>query len=117
MEKVELIVLGGTWTFYPETYQTWFITRCFDAMNDFGVVPWAALDDRDERSFAFEAIEASVDGRATGGGTAYNGDEVVLVGEQGTERIRIEDLARHAGTVPHEILTSINTRVSRVYVG
>jgi len=49
-------------------------------------------------------------------GTAYNGDEVVLVGTQGQETIRIEDLARQAGTIPHEILTSINTRVSRVYV-
>ena len=33
--KVELIVLGGTWTSYPETYQIWFVKRCFDAMNDF----------------------------------------------------------------------------------
>lgn len=35
-QKVELIVLGGTWSFYPEAYQRWFVTRCFDAMNDFG---------------------------------------------------------------------------------
>lgn len=35
--KVELIVLGGTWSFYPEAYQVWFIKRCFDAMNDFGI--------------------------------------------------------------------------------
>ena len=35
VEKVELIVLGGTWSFYPEPYQIWFIKRCFDAMNDF----------------------------------------------------------------------------------
>lgn len=35
--KVELIVLGGTWSFYPDAYQIWFIKRCFDAMNDFGV--------------------------------------------------------------------------------
>lgn len=34
-DKIELIVLGGTWSFYPETYQIWFIKRCFDAMNDF----------------------------------------------------------------------------------
>jgi len=34
--KVELIVLGGTWSFYPEAYQIWFVKRCFDAMNDFG---------------------------------------------------------------------------------
>lgn len=37
VSKVELIVLGGTWSFYPENYQIWFIKRCFDAMNDFGV--------------------------------------------------------------------------------
>ena len=35
VEKVELIVLGGTWSFYPEPYQIWFIKRCFDSMNDF----------------------------------------------------------------------------------
>lgn len=34
--KVELIVLGGTWSFYPESYQLWFIARCFEALNDFG---------------------------------------------------------------------------------
>lgn len=34
-DKVELIVLGGTWTAYPEAYQIWYIKRCFDAMNDF----------------------------------------------------------------------------------
>ncbi len=34
--KVELIVLGGTWTDYPEPYQRWFVKRCFDALNDFG---------------------------------------------------------------------------------
>lgn len=35
VDKVELIILGGTWSFYPEPYQIWFIKRCFDAMNDF----------------------------------------------------------------------------------
>ncbi len=35
-EKIELIILGGTWSFYPENYQVWFIKRCFEAMNDFG---------------------------------------------------------------------------------
>ena len=32
-DKIELIVLGGTWTAYPKKYQTWFIKRCFDAAN------------------------------------------------------------------------------------
>lgn len=35
VDKVELIVLGGTWTAYTENYQRWFIKRAFDAMNDF----------------------------------------------------------------------------------
>ncbi|GIK30146.1 MAG: tRNA uridine(34) 5-carboxymethylaminomethyl modification radical SAM/GNAT enzyme Elp3 [Anaerolineae bacterium] len=34
--KIEVIVLGGTWSFYPETYQIWFIARIFDALHDFG---------------------------------------------------------------------------------
>jgi alanine racemase len=52
-----------------------------------------------------------------GEGSAYNGDEVVLLGRQGGEEITAADLARWAGTIPYEILTSINTRVSRVYKG
>ncbi|GAB4160054.1 MAG: tRNA uridine(34) 5-carboxymethylaminomethyl modification radical SAM/GNAT enzyme Elp3 [Candidatus Dojkabacteria bacterium] len=35
--KVELIVLGGTWSFYPDEYQIWFVKECFRAMNDFGI--------------------------------------------------------------------------------
>jgi elongator complex protein 3 len=35
-EKIEIIVLGGTWSFYPESYQIWFIKRIFDALHDFG---------------------------------------------------------------------------------
>jgi len=52
-----------------------------------------------------------------GSGSAYNADEVVLLGESEGETIRIEELARWANTIPHEILTSINTRVPRVYRG
>lgn len=33
--KIELIVLGGTWTSYPLPYQIWFIKECFRAMNEF----------------------------------------------------------------------------------
>ena len=35
-DKIEVIILGGTWSFYPETYQLWFIKRIFDALHDFG---------------------------------------------------------------------------------
>lgn len=32
-DKCELIVMGGTWTYLPKKYQTWFIKRCFDGFN------------------------------------------------------------------------------------
>ena len=35
-DKIELIVLGGTWSAYAEPYQVWFAKRCFDALSDFG---------------------------------------------------------------------------------
>lgn len=49
-------------------------------------------------------------------GSAYNEDEIMLVGQSGNERITVEDLAAWAGTIPYEILTNINTRVPRVYL-
>ncbi len=48
--------------------------------------------------------------------SAYNEDDIVLVGESDGERITVEDLAQWAGTIPYEILTNINTRVPRVYL-
>ncbi|HSL42681.1 MAG TPA: tRNA uridine(34) 5-carboxymethylaminomethyl modification radical SAM/GNAT enzyme Elp3 [Anaerolineales bacterium] len=32
-DKIELLILGGTWSSYRRDYQEWFIKRCFDAMN------------------------------------------------------------------------------------
>lgn len=49
-------------------------------------------------------------------GTGYNGDEVVLLGRDGSVEITAEELATWAGTIPHEILVAINTRVPRVYL-
>jgi len=48
--------------------------------------------------------------------SAYNDDEVILIGESGSESITCEDLAEWAGTIPYEILTNINTRVPRIYL-
>ena len=46
---------------------------------------------------------------------ANPGDEVVLLGSQGTERIGAGDMARTIGTVPHEILCRIGSRIERTY--
>ncbi|KAA2286083.1 alanine racemase [Arenimonas fontis] len=50
-------------------------------------------------------------------GTAYNEDEVVLIGRQGDQEIRCEDVAEAAGTIPYEILVGLNGRIPRDYVG
>ncbi|MCL4392726.1 tRNA uridine(34) 5-carboxymethylaminomethyl modification radical SAM/GNAT enzyme Elp3 [Patescibacteria group bacterium] len=34
-EKIELLILGGTFSVYPRNYQEWFIKRCIEAMNNF----------------------------------------------------------------------------------
>jgi alanine racemase len=43
------------------------------------------------------------------------GDEVVLIGKQGNEQIKIYEVADRANTIPYEILTNINKRVNRIY--
>jgi histone acetyltransferase (RNA polymerase elongator complex component) len=83
VDKVELSVLGGTWSAYPEAYQVWFVLRCLDALEDFGAgvdrralagtVPsrWAATSERvDGRSGgpgAYNRIVGSALGRELGG--------------------------------------------------
>ncbi len=69
VEKVELIALGGTWSAHPEPYRIWFVTRCLEALNDFG----AGRDRRGERAGPvadFAALPRALDAR--GGEPAYN---------------------------------------------
>lgn len=54
IDKVELIVLGGTWSFHPESYQIWFVKRCFDALNDF------ANPDRAKENIQIQSPDFSV---------------------------------------------------------
>ena len=44
-DKVELIILGGTCSVYPERYLVWFVKRCFDAMNSFGTSRYNTEDE------------------------------------------------------------------------
>lgn len=54
VEKIEIIVLGGTWSYYPEAYQRWFIKECFRAMNEFGI-----KDDRARIETQYQTMEAA----------------------------------------------------------
>ena len=51
------------------------------------------------------------------GDSAFNGDEVILIGEEENGvSVTVEELAEWADTIPYEILTNINTRVPRIYL-
>ena len=65
VEKVELIILGGTWSNYPEGYRLWFVTRCLQALNAFDPAGGAPNTDFSEASrslYPFEQIEDVVEG-------------------------------------------------------
>lgn len=34
-DKIELIIMGGTFSYFPKQYQTWFIKECFRACNEY----------------------------------------------------------------------------------
>lgn len=34
-DKIELLILGGTWSSYKRDYQEWFVAQCFEALNTF----------------------------------------------------------------------------------
>ena len=81
-DKIELIVLGGTWSFYPEPFQIWFTKRLFQALNDFGEVRERALKDGRLTMPEAEATAAPVD---------YSEVVTQLVGEP----VEGERVARH----------------------
>ncbi len=68
-DKIEVIILGGTWSFYPEHYQVWFIKRAFDALHDFGrgidrrAEVLAALAEESALHPEAPRVNAQVDGR------------------------------------------------------
>jgi alanine racemase len=43
------------------------------------------------------------------------GDEVVIIGAQGEDRIDVREMAAQIGTIPYEILCRIGSRIERVY--
>ena len=43
------------------------------------------------------------------------GDEVVIIGSQGRDRIDVREMAAQIGTIPYEILCRIGSRIERVY--
>ncbi len=34
-DKIDLRIIGATWSYYPKNYQSWFIRQCFKAANEY----------------------------------------------------------------------------------
>lgn len=62
-DKIELIVLGGTWSDYPAEYQIWFMRELFRALNDDATVGEsgspARVGSSDESGIAFAPFGSS----------------------------------------------------------
>ncbi len=47
--------------------------------------------------------------------TVETGDEVVIIGRQGDDRIDVREIAAAIGTNPYEVLCRVGTRIQRIY--
>ena len=104
VSKVELRVIGGTWSAYPRRYQKWFLKQCLMAMNEF----WTQIGNRRGQNIADITVAQDIKS-AHGVDTvntvimkAINGrkkwDDVVLENETGKVRcigINIETRPDH----------------------
>ena len=82
-DKVELIVLGGTWSDYPEAYQIWYMHELFRALNDMGCEAVVERESETRRAQYHDAgiacerddladWAAEAQARVTAGDAAYN---------------------------------------------
>jgi elongator complex protein 3 len=62
-DKVELIILGGTWSSYAEPYQVWFVARCLEALNSFGLSREEGTGPPSVPAIDYRANKNRVDGR------------------------------------------------------
>ena len=51
-----------------------------------------------------------------GSDSVARGDQVVLIGAQGSERVTADEWAERVGTIAYEIVSRIGPRVPRVHV-
>ena len=122
--KVELIILGGTWSFYPEPYQVWFVKRCFDAMNDFS----DARRDVSLRPYdlkgavSFDELGEEVNGRAPARTynqvvSAYLSEKLNEVAPEGGSSGKWLDATEHADWAELEAAQRINETAAARCVG
>ena len=90
-DKIEIIILGGTWSFYPQTYQIWFVKRIFDALHDFG----AGVDAREQ--VAAELAERSMFGGQRISSVTLQGAALEVSYNQAVQDIYAAEMHRSRG--------------------
>jgi elongator complex protein 3 len=102
--KIELIVMGGSWSAHPVDYQEWFLKRCFDAANS------GLGEELDAKNLAeAQKINETADFRIVGMTLETRPD---LIDEDEVKRMRVYGCTRVEMGVQHlsdEIL-SLNKR-------
>jgi elongator complex protein 3 len=83
-DKVELLVLGGTWSSYRRDYQEWFIQRCFDALNRIPSVTLAEAQSLNETA-AHRNVGLVIETRPD----HVNTDEVIWLRRLGVTKIQM----------------------------
>ncbi len=75
-DKIELRIIGGSWSYYPKDYKQWFITKCFEAANKFNKNSKYQIPNTKQVSIA-EPCKSGQDARR---------DEFSLISKQGVKR-------------------------------
>lgn len=104
-DKVELIILGGTWSSYPKDYQIWFVKRCFDAMNEFHENPTEA--EVDVKMPFIESEIKEIDGSQVDKNFNYN---KVISKALDRQKQSNEKSTKHELKQAHEINENAKTR-------
>ncbi len=78
-DKIELLILGGTWSSYPRAYQRWFVLRCFEALNAFSGS--TSISSR---------VDANETGRALPSFKVTYGDSAAFSQEEGRGRYNLQ---------------------------
>lgn len=108
-DKIELIILGGTWSDYPRAYQTWFVTELFRALDDDAVAGIAANP----------MLRGFADGAGDASAATDNADQAGLVPEGvHARRARyhacgLMDVAAEGSYMPHaESVEGLQQRIN-----
>ena len=107
---------GGRWTAPRESWIATLPVGYADAIPR--TAPWGEALVKGRRvplvgTIAMDAVMADITDVMVQGVTSE--DEFVLLGSQGSEEIRADELARARNTIPWEVATSMSHRVPRVY--